>query len=176
MSNSSDKSDSSNKYQPSATPQSVADLFFHKFCFIMIGCHYEQGVGAFIFRIIVSLTRARTLYIIYTRMRAYRRVLPHWCIKILILIKYLLKYLVNSPKSSTFAADFAMNASERLKTAKLLENRKAENQPLTKKKQNLLKKVAKKFGQSKKKAVPLQPISQTTKMKKKSSSDLWKFD
>ena len=44
-----------------------------------------------------------------------------------------------------------MNASERLKTAKLLENRKAENQPLTKKKQSLLKKVAEKFGQSKKK-------------------------
>ncbi len=33
----------------------------------MIGCHYEQGVGVFIFRIIVSLTRARTLN--YMRVR-----------------------------------------------------------------------------------------------------------
>ena len=66
-------------------------------------------------------------------------------------MKKLLKNLVSPKKSSTFAADFAMNASERLTTAKLLKKRNAENQPLTKKKQNLLKKVAKKFGQSKKK-------------------------
>ena len=71
--------------------------------------------------------------------------------KVLNLLKKVAKNLVSPKKSSTFAADFAMNASERLKTAKLLENCKAENQPLTKKKQNLLKKVAKKFGQSKKK-------------------------
>ncbi|MBQ5389055.1 MAG: hypothetical protein IIU55_08265 [Paludibacteraceae bacterium] len=50
--------------------------------------------------------------------------------------------MVSPEKSSTFAADFAMNASERLSTAELLENRKAENQLLTKKKQKILKKVA----------------------------------
>ena len=174
MSNSSDKSDSSDKYQPSATPQSVADLFFHKFCFIMIGCHYEQGVGVFIFRIVVSITRARTLYIIYTRMRAYRRVLPHWCIKILILIKNLLKYLVNSPKSSTFAPDFALNASERQTAAKRTENVNAENQPLTKKVLNLLKKVAKKFGQSKKKQYLCSRFRNERKWATKDCETAWK--
>ena len=63
----------------------------------------------------------------------------------------MLKYLANSAKSSTFATDFALNASERLKVAKYTENRNAENQPLTKKVLNLLKKVTRKFGQSKKK-------------------------
>ena len=62
-----------------------------------------------------------------------------------------------------------MNASERLKTAKLLENRKAENQPLTKKKQNLLKKVAKKFGQSKKKQYLCSRFRNERKFKRKNS-------
>ena len=38
------------------------------------------------------------------------------------MLKKLLKNLVNPKKSSTFAADFAMNASERDIAAKLLEN------------------------------------------------------
>ena len=38
------------------------------------------------------------------------------------MLKKLLKNLVNPKKSSTFAADFAMNASERGTTAKLLKN------------------------------------------------------
>ena len=59
--------------------------------------------------------------------------------------------MVNSPKSSTFAPDFALNASEWQTAAKYTEIANAENQPLTKKVLNLLKKVAKKFGQSKKK-------------------------
>ena len=42
-----------------------------------------------------------------------------------------------------------MNASERECTAKVVKNGNAENQPLTKKMQSFLKKVAKKFGQSK---------------------------
>ena len=63
----------------------------------------------------------------------------------------MLKNLVSPKKSSTFAADFATNASGREATAKSSEKRNAENQPLTKKMQSFLKKVAKKFGQSKKK-------------------------
>ena len=55
-------------------------------------------------------------------MRDMWLVLPLWCIKIPILIKKNPKYLVNSRKSSTFAPDFALNASERLTTAKLLKN------------------------------------------------------
>ena len=45
----------------------------------------------------------------------------------------MLKYLVVSQKSSTFAPDFALNASERLNEANDTEKRNAENQPLTKK-------------------------------------------
>ena len=71
----------------------------------------------------------------------------------------MLKYLVSSQKSSTFAAVFAPTASEQKNRAKMQKKRNAENQPLTKKVQRKLKKVAQKFGQSKKKAVPLQPIS-----------------
>jgi hypothetical protein len=52
------------------------------------------------------------------------------------------KYLVNPAKSSTFAADFATNASEREAIAKSSEKCNAENQPLTKKMQSFLKKVA----------------------------------
>ena len=66
-----------------------------------------------------------------------------------ILCIFLSKNLVSSQKSSTFAADFAINASERQIKAKSAEKCNAENQLLTKKVQNFLKKVAKKFGQSK---------------------------
>ena len=52
------------------------------------------------------------------------------------------KYLVNSQKSSTFAPDFALNASERLNDANNTEKCKAENQPLMKKVKNFCKKVA----------------------------------
>ena len=45
----------------------------------------------------------------------------------------MVKNLVNSQKSSTFAPDFALNASERQTAAKRTENVNAENQPLTKK-------------------------------------------
>ena len=45
----------------------------------------------------------------------------------------MLKYLVDCEKSSTFAPDFALNASERLSDANDTEKRNAENQPLTKK-------------------------------------------
>ena len=45
----------------------------------------------------------------------------------------MVKNLVNSQKSSTFAPDFALNASERLNDANDTEKRNAENQPLTKK-------------------------------------------
>ncbi len=51
------------------------------------------------------------------------------------MLKKLLKNLVSPKKSSTFAADFAMNASERLMTANLLKRCNAGNQPLTEKKQ-----------------------------------------
>ena len=54
----------------------------------------------------------------------------------------MLKYLVVSQKSSTFATDFALNASERLNEANDTKNRNAENQPLTKKVKNFCKKVA----------------------------------
>ena len=43
------------------------------------------------------------------------------------------KYLVNPKKSSTFALDFALNASEQKNGANLIKNCNAENQPLTKK-------------------------------------------
>jgi len=56
--------------------------------------------------------------------------------------KKMLKNLVSSKKSSTFAADFAMNASERESMAKFVKKGNAENQPLTKKMQRKLKKVA----------------------------------
>ena len=55
---------------------------------------------------------------------------------------FIAKYLVNSQKSSTFALDFALNASERQTAAKDTEKRNAGNQSLTKKVLNLLKKVA----------------------------------
>ena len=54
----------------------------------------------------------------------------------------MLKCLVVSQKSSTFATDFALNASERLNEANDTKNRDAENQPLTKKVKNFCKKVA----------------------------------
>ena len=44
-----------------------------------------------------------------------------------------MNYFAISSKSSTFAPGFAFNASERLKAAKTLKNRNAENQLLTKK-------------------------------------------
>ena len=52
------------------------------------------------------------------------------------------KYLVSSQKSSTFAAVFAPTASEQKNRAKIIKNCNAENQPLTKKVQKILKKVA----------------------------------
>ena len=66
------------------------------------------------------------------------------------MLKKLLKNLVSPKKSSTFAADFAMNASERLMTANLLKRCNAENQPLTKKKQKYLKKLLKNLVSPKK--------------------------
>ena len=56
--------------------------------------------------------------------------------------KKMLKNLVSSKKSSTFAADFAMNASERESMAKFVKKGNAENQPLTKKVIENCKKVA----------------------------------
>ena len=53
--------------------------------------------------------------------------------KLCFITKNMLKYLVSSQKSSTFAADFALNASERLNDANDTGKRNAENQPLTKK-------------------------------------------
>ena len=66
------------------------------------------------------------------------------------MLKKLLKNLVSPKKSSTFAADFAMNASERLMTANLLKRCNAGNQPLTKKKQKYLKKLLKNLVNPKK--------------------------
>ena len=54
----------------------------------------------------------------------------------------MVKNLVSSQKSSTFAPDFALNASERLNDANNTEKCKAENQPLTNKVKNFCKKVA----------------------------------
>ena len=54
----------------------------------------------------------------------------------------MVKNLVSSQKSSTFAPDFALNASERLNEANDIKNRNAENQPLTKKVKNFCKKVS----------------------------------
>ena len=45
----------------------------------------------------------------------------------------MLKYLVDSEKSITYAPDYALNASERLNDANDTEKRNSENQPLTKK-------------------------------------------
>ena len=53
--------------------------------------------------------------------------------KLCFITKNMLKYLVDCEKSSTFASDFALNASERLNDANDTEKRNAENQPLTKK-------------------------------------------
>ena len=53
--------------------------------------------------------------------------------KLCFITKNMLKYLVDCEKSSTFAPDFALNASERLNDANDTEKRNAENQPLTKK-------------------------------------------
>ena len=53
--------------------------------------------------------------------------------KLCFITKNMLKYLVDWEKSSTFAPDFALNASERLNDANDTEKRNAENQPLTKK-------------------------------------------
>ena len=54
----------------------------------------------------------------------------------------MLKYLVSSQKSSTFAAVFAPTASEQKNRAKVIKNGNAENQPLTKKVKKYCKKVA----------------------------------
>ena len=54
----------------------------------------------------------------------------------------MLKNLVGSQKSSTFAAVFAPTASEQKYRAKMLKKCNAENQPLTKKMQSFLKKIA----------------------------------
>ena len=62
--------------------------------------------------------------------------------KLCFIAKNMVKNLVNSQKSSTFAPDFALNASERLNEANDAKNRNAENQPLTKKVKNFCKKVA----------------------------------
>ena len=62
----------------------------------------------------------------------------------------MLKYLVDWEKSSTFASDFALNASERLNDANDTEKRNAENQPLTKKVQKYWKKVAENLEKFKK--------------------------
>ena len=53
--------------------------------------------------------------------------------KLCFITKNMLKYFVDWEKSSTFAPDFALNASERLNDANDTEKRNAENQPLTKK-------------------------------------------
>ena len=54
----------------------------------------------------------------------------------------MLKYLVDCEKSSTFAPDFALNASERLNEANGTKKCNAGNQPLTKKVKIFCKKVA----------------------------------
>ena len=56
--------------------------------------------------------------------------------------KKLSRNLVNPEKSSTFAPDFALTASEQKNDAKFAKNRNADYQPLTKKMQRKLKKVA----------------------------------
>ena len=56
--------------------------------------------------------------------------------------KNMVKNLVSSQKSSTFAPDFALNASERLNDANDTWKCNAENQLLTKKVKNFCKKVA----------------------------------
>ena len=83
----------------------------------------------------------------------------------------MLKNLVSPKKSSTFAADFAMNASERQRPAKLLKIVMLKTSHLQIKSKNFEKKCLK-IWSVQKKAVPLQPISQITKIKTKSSSDL----
>lgn len=55
---------------------------------------------------------------------------------------FMSKNLANSAKSSTFAPDFALNASERITAANYTKNVNAENQPLMKEVLNFLKKVA----------------------------------
>ena len=62
----------------------------------------------------------------------------------------MLKYLVVSQKSSTFAPDFALNASERLNEANDTKNRNAENQPLMKKVKIFAKKLLKNLVSPKK--------------------------
>ena len=62
--------------------------------------------------------------------------------KLCFITKNMLKYLVDCEKSSTFAPDFALNASERLNDANDTWKCNAENQLLTKKVKNFCKKVA----------------------------------
>ena len=62
----------------------------------------------------------------------------------------MLKNLVSPKKSSTFAADFAMNASERLNEANGTKKCNAENQPLTKKVNFFAKKLLKNLVSPKK--------------------------
>ena len=64
---------------------------------------------------------------------------------------FLPKNLVSPKKSSTFAADLRLRLVNLKKGKNHTEKRNAENQPLTKKVQKILKKVIEKFGQSKKK-------------------------
>ena len=84
----------------------------------------------------------------------------------------MLKYLVSSQKSSAFAAVFALTASEQKNGAKMLKYCNAENQPLTKKVQRKLKKVAQKFGQSKKKQYLCSRFRAKRKMSAKSQCSL----
>ena len=62
----------------------------------------------------------------------------------------MLKNLVSSEKSSTFAPDFALNASEQKNGAKFIGNCNAENQPLTKKMKKYCKKLLKNLVSPKK--------------------------
>ncbi len=55
---------------------------------------------------------------------------------------FLPKNLVSSQKSSTFAAVFAPTAGEQRNRAKIIKKCNTENQPLTKKVQRKLKKIA----------------------------------
>ena len=116
------------------------------------------------------LSRARTTYIIEQKSHIIvlkYALLQTWCGKNSKQIKNIWKYLVGSQKSSTFAPDLRLRLVNLENGKNLLKNCNAENQPLTKKMQRKLKKVAWKFGQSEKKQYLCSRFRAKRKMRRK---------
>ena len=133
-----------------------------------------KGTTFFLFHQIflhLIIFRARVYHIYIAEITYYSTqkyaLLQTWCGKNSKQIKNIWKYLVGSQKSSTFALDLRLRLVNLENGKNLLKNCNAENQPLTKKMQRKLKKVAWKFGQSEKKQYLCSRFRAKRKMRRK---------